>query len=56
VHYLSFVVFVAAAAHAILAGTDASRPWAVALYGTPLAVVGALLAYRVVGASRGVAA
>ena len=48
-HYLSFVAFVAAALHAILAGTDSSRGWAVALYGFPLAVVGALIAVRVLG-------
>ena len=46
-HYLSFVAFVAAALHALLAGSDSSRPWAVALYGTPLAIVLALVAHRV---------
>ncbi len=48
-HYASFVAFVAAAVHAMLAGSDASRPWAVALYGTPLAAVAALVGYRVLG-------
>lgn len=46
-HYVSFVAFVAAALHAILAGSDASRPWAIALYGTPLAIAAALVAHRI---------
>lgn len=46
-HYLSFVAFVAAAVHAILAGTDAARPWAVALYGTPLVIAAGLVVTRV---------
>jgi len=46
-HYLSFVVFTAAAVHAILAGTDAARPAIVALGATPLAIVVGLLAVRV---------
>ncbi|HEY0993958.1 MAG TPA: ferric reductase-like transmembrane domain-containing protein [Kofleriaceae bacterium] len=46
-HYLSFAAFVASSLHAILAGSDSSRSWAVALYGVPLAIVGALVAYRV---------
>jgi len=45
-HYLSFAAFVASSTHAILAGSDSSRPWAVVLYGSPLAIVGALVAYR----------
>jgi len=48
-HYLSFVAFVAAALHAMLAGSDSSRPWAVALYAAPLAIVLALIAHRVHG-------
>lgn len=46
-HYLSFVAFVAAAVHAIASGSDSSRPWALALYGAPLAIVTGLVAYRV---------
>jgi len=46
-HYLSFAAFVASSVHAILAGSDASRPWAVVLHGSLLAIVGALVAYRV---------
>jgi sulfoxide reductase heme-binding subunit YedZ len=45
-HYLSFAAFVAASAHAIFAGSDSSRPWAIALYGSPLAIAGALVTYR----------
>jgi DMSO/TMAO reductase YedYZ heme-binding membrane subunit len=46
-HYLSFAAFVAASVHAVLAGSDASRPWAIAVHGAPLAVVGALVVHRV---------
>jgi len=46
-HVLSFAGFALAALHAILAGTDASRPWAIALVGAPLAVVAGLVAVRV---------
>jgi predicted ferric reductase len=52
-HYASFVVFVSAAVHAILAGTDTGRPWALALYGAPLIVVAALVVARVRGRRRG---
>ena len=47
-HALSFVAFVAAALHAITAGTDSAHPWLVAVYATPLAIVTALVGYRVV--------
>lgn len=46
-HYLSFVVFAASAVHAILAGTDAGRPWVIALYAAPIAIVCVLIAYRI---------
>lgn len=46
-HYLSFVGFVLAAGHGLLAGSDRGRPWVLALYGAPLAVVAALVAVRV---------
>lgn len=45
-HYLSFVAFGAAAAHAFLAGTDASRPWAIAIGLVPLLGVAGLIASR----------
>jgi sulfoxide reductase heme-binding subunit YedZ len=48
-HYLAFPALAAAALHAILAGSDASRPWAVALYGAPLAIIVALGALRARG-------
>jgi predicted ferric reductase len=51
-HYLSFVVFAAAAAHALLAGTDASRPWALAVVGLPSAAVVLLVALRLRGHAR----
>lgn len=46
-HYLSFAAFIAATLHALLAGTDSSHPWIVALYAIPLAVVVSLVVYRV---------
>lgn len=46
-HYLSFVAFGAAAVHAFLAGTDASRPWAIAICLLPLLGAAVLLAGRV---------
>jgi DMSO/TMAO reductase YedYZ heme-binding membrane subunit len=46
-HYLSFVALVAAAAHMFLAGTDASRAWAIAICVVPLVIAAALLAGRV---------
>jgi predicted ferric reductase len=51
-HYLSFAAFTAAALHAIISGTDSSHPWFVAVYATPLVVVGALVAHRVLGRLR----
>lgn len=51
-HYLSFAAFAGAAVHAILAGTDARRPWAVAIYAIPLGIVVALIAIRVARACR----
>lgn len=46
-HYLSFGAFGAAAAHAFLAGTDASRPWAIAICLVPILGAAVLLAGRV---------
>lgn len=45
-HVLSFAAYAAAALHAIRAGSDASQPWAIALYGVPLVVTCALIAVR----------
>lgn len=45
-HYLSFAAFVASSLHAMLAGSDSSRPWAVALHGSLLAIVAALVGHR----------
>jgi sulfoxide reductase heme-binding subunit YedZ len=45
-HYLSFVAFAAAALHAILAGSDAARPWALAVIGAPVAAVVVLVVQR----------
>jgi len=54
-HHLSFAGFALATVHGVAAGTDAGRPWAVALFGGPLLVVVALVvvrARRVAAASR----
>lgn len=49
-HYMSFVAVAAAAAHGLLAGTDAARPWVLALLAVPLAAVVVLAGVRVVRA------
>jgi len=46
-HYLSFVAFAAAAVHALLAGSDAARAWALVVVAAPTAVVIALVVTRV---------
>jgi predicted ferric reductase len=46
-HALSFVAYAAAAAHAILAGTDSFRPWAIALVTPTLLLVVVLVARRI---------
>ncbi len=47
-HYLTFLAFVGATAHGILAGTDTATPWAFAIYaGSAMAVV-FLTTYRIV--------
>jgi len=47
-HGLSFVAFIAAAAHILLAGTDASSPWALAVITLPIDVIAGLVVYRLV--------
>lgn len=47
-HYVSFAVFALATGHGLLAGSDAGRPWMVAVYASSTAAVLALIAYRVV--------
>jgi methionine sulfoxide reductase heme-binding subunit len=46
-HYLSFVTFGLAAAHGLLAGSDAARPWGHALYLGAVGVVATLSLVRV---------
>lgn len=46
-HALSFAAFVLAALHGIFAGSDTPRPWAIAIYAAPLAIVGGLVARRI---------
>ncbi|MGI9642796.1 MAG: hypothetical protein ACR2N9_08435 [Acidimicrobiia bacterium] len=50
IHYLSFGVFVAAAGHGILAGTDTTHPVAIGVYVASVASVVLLTAVRVIGA------
>ena len=51
-HYLNFAVWLLAFAHGIFAGTDATTPWAMALYLASAAMVGALVAGRFMPAPR----
>jgi DMSO/TMAO reductase YedYZ heme-binding membrane subunit len=47
-HYVSFLAFLAATAHGLMAGTDSGAPWAFAGYVAAIAAVAFLLAYRIV--------
>ena len=47
-HYVSFLAFLAATAHGLMAGTDSGAPWAFAGYVAAVAAVTFLLAYRIV--------
>ena len=45
-HYASYLVFAAATAHGLLAGTDTQRPWALAVYLLSVAAVAGSVAFR----------
>lgn len=45
-HYAAYAAFAGAAAHAVMAGTDASQPWVRALYVGSLGAVAAATAWR----------
>jgi predicted ferric reductase len=45
-HYASFGVFVLGTLHGVFAGADAGTTWALALYGTSVALVAGMFAYR----------
>jgi len=47
VHYLSFLAFLAATIHGLMAGTDSGASWALTGYGVALASVLLLLTYRI---------
>ena len=47
-HYVSFLAFLAATAHGLMAGTDTSAPWVVLGYLLMTAIVVFLLTYRIV--------
>lgn len=49
-HYASFGVFALAAAHGLLAGSDAGRPWMRAIYVVAIGLVGGLLFLRMTAA------
>jgi methionine sulfoxide reductase heme-binding subunit len=53
-HYLNFIVWGAATAHAVIMGTDRSAPWMIALDATAVASVSAALAWRI-GRARSLA-
>lgn len=46
-HYLSFLAFVGATAHGLMAGTDTQAPWVVLGYVVMAAIVALLLMYRI---------
>ncbi len=46
VHYASFVAFTAAVGHALLAGTDTFRPWALAIMAPPVLAIVVLVGLR----------
>lgn len=52
IHYLSFGVFVAAAGHGILAGTDTTHPVAIGAYVGSIAAVLLLTVIRVIGSRQ----
>jgi sulfoxide reductase heme-binding subunit YedZ len=51
-HYATYLVFGAATAHGLMAGSDSARPWALAMYVLATGAVVALTAWRVLGAPR----
>jgi methionine sulfoxide reductase heme-binding subunit len=54
IHYMTFVVFVSAAAHGIGAGTDSGSAWAPYLYALSILAVFNLTVYRMMkGSTRG---
>ena len=52
-HYLSFVAFLAATVHGVMAGTDSGEAWASTGYVAATTVVVFLVTYRVVMAAAG---
>jgi len=51
-HWATYALFAAAALHGVATGTDTSRPWALALYGTTIGAVAAATAYRTLAPPR----
>jgi DMSO/TMAO reductase YedYZ heme-binding membrane subunit len=52
IHYLSFLAFLAATIHGLMAGTDSGTSWAFAGYVVAITSAGLLVAYRVALAAR----
>ena len=55
-HYVTYLAFLGATAHGLMAGTDSARPWALAMYVGATGAVVALTAWRVLAPPRGAAA
>jgi methionine sulfoxide reductase heme-binding subunit len=51
-HYATYLVFGGATAHGLMAGTDSSRPWALAMYIAASGAVVALTAWRILSPPR----
>ena len=49
-HYLSFAVFALGTLHGLFAGTDSGTTWSLAIYGSSVACVFAMLLYRIISA------
>jgi methionine sulfoxide reductase heme-binding subunit len=46
-HYATYVAFLGATAHGLMAGTDSARPWALAMYAGASGAVVALTSWRI---------
>ena len=50
-HYATYLAFLGATAHGLMAGTDSARPWALAMYLAATGAVVALTAWRILAPS-----
>jgi sulfoxide reductase heme-binding subunit YedZ len=51
-HFASFAAYLGATVHGLMAGSDSREPWALAVYGSSLALVLFLVNLRVLGGAR----